>query len=846
MAMSLTEQMEISLKLTRDPNCTNCRLHETTDRVCVLGHGYKKADVMIVGEAPGAMEEKTGKPFMGKAGRLLRAILQDNGFDDENTFICNAVSCRPPDNRTPRKPEIRACKEWLDYQMKVVKPKYVLLLGNVPCESVLGKKGITKLRGKPIEQDGVIYLPTYHPAFALRDPRNEPAIRADVALLREIADKGGLPEEEGLNPIQVLDRTTFRKMLRALKGTVSFDIETSCLYPWRYGVGGKGKPSDKYKDPVITAIGFGTRKAQWTIPINHYEVQPFTKHKIKSMIQQITEKLEDCYVVAHNGKFDSLWMKVHYGVHWKIDFDTMLAHYLLDENSRHGLKYLSQIYFGAVDYDLDPTRAPWEPMAKYHCLDLLYTRKLRFIFEKMLQKEGSVKEVFENILMPCSDWFLNAEYHGVYIDQGKMDIAEEYLLGELAEAQKELDKWGPGVNWRSPKQIGELFFDKLGLDIIETTGTGKPSTNESVLMRLDHPAAKALLRFRGAAQQHSFFIEGWKPFLVDGRLHPSFKLHGAVTGRPSCEHPNLQQVPRDPRIRSLITAPTGWVLVEADLSQAEMRIAAEYSGDETLLHTFQTGIDVHWKTATREIGRSGAVPELVLSTAKKISGKKKLTYSDAIDIITKAGHKTCIAIDKKWKDHRKKAKAINFGYLFGMWWRKFMIYARDNYGVEVTEDEAKASRVAFFELYPGLGTWHTKQQTFAKRHGYVTTLSGRKRRLPAVFTQSPSSFDYKEALRQAINSPVQGFASDWNLMCALQLANEFGPDMVNGCGTIHDAVIFECKQEYVEEVVSRYIEIMKHPQLLDELQIRVRVPMEGEAAIGPWSQGVSLEEYLAA
>ena len=835
------------MKLIRDPGCTNCRLHQTTERVCVLGHGYIKADVMIVGEAPGAAEEKTGKPFQGRAGKLLREILEDNGFDDENTFVANAVSCRPPENRTPRKAEIVACKDWLDYQVKRIKPKYVLLLGNTPCISMLGLKGIKNLRGKPIEQDGVIFLPTYHPAFALRDPRNEPILRADIALLREIVDNDGLPKEEGLNPIEVTDRKTFRRMLRALKGAVSFDLETSCLYPWRYGVGGKRgkKPSPLYDKPVVTAIGFGTRKAQWTIPVHHYEYQPFSKKQIKQMVAQITKKLEDCFVIAHNGKFDALWMKVHYGVHWKIDFDTMLAHYLLDENSRHGLKYLSQVYFGAMDYDDDPTRANWEDMAKYHCHDLLYTRKLRFVFGKMLNKQGNVKDVFDEILMPCSDWFVQAEYNGVFIDQSKMDDAEQYLLNELAEAKAELDKWGPGVNWRSPKQIGELFFDKLGLNIVGRTDKGAPSTAETYLKRMDHPVVEALLRFRGAAQQHSFFIEGWKPFLVDGRLHPSFKLHGAVTGRPSCEHPNLQQVPRDPRIRSLITAPPGWVFIEADLSQVEMRLAAEYSGDDALLHTFETGKDVHWETATREIGRSGAASKLVIKTAKKLSGKK-VTYGDAIDIIAEAGHRICISIDPEWKDYRKKAKAINFGYLYGMWWRKFMQYARDKFGVTVTEDEAKASRVAFFELYPGLLTWHKRQKDYAKRHGYVTTLSGRKRRLPAVFNYGSESYEYKEALRQAINSPVQGFGSDWNLMCALQLGKEFGIDKVRGCGTIHDAVVFECREDCVEEVGKRYLEIMKRPEILDTLQIKIRVPVEGEVSVGAWSKGIELEEYLAA
>jgi uracil-DNA glycosylase family 4 len=788
---------------------------------------------MIVGETPESLTK-------GRSGRLLSEILWEYGFDDENTFVTHAVSCQPPEGRAPTKKEIVSCSSWLEYQIEKVKPKFVLLMGNAPCQSLLGLKGIKKLRGKPIEKDGIIYLPTYSPAFVVRDDRNRPALDGDIKLLKTLVDGGGIPEEEDLNRIDVLDRKTFRQMLRALKGTVSFDIETSCLYPWRW----HGKKKSRYKDPVITAIGFGTRKAQYTIPFHHWDMEPFTKKQLKRMVDTITEKLEDCIVVAHNGKFDALWMKVHYGVDWTIDFDTMLAHYLLDENQRHGLKYLSQVYLGAHDYDIDPTEENWEKTAEYHCKDLLYTRKLKMIFGRKLYKEGDVKDVFDHIVMPASHWFTQAEYNGVCIDTKNMDIAEEYLLGEIAECKAELKQWGKNVNWGSPQQVAKLLFEDLGLDIIETTAGGKASTKESVLKQIDHPLTVALLRLRGANQQYSFFIKGWKPFLVDGRLHPSFKLHGAVTGRPSCEHPNFQQVPRDPRIRSLVTAPTGWVFVEADLSQIEMRLAGEYSNDSTLLAAFYNKEDVHWKTAIREIGRSGAASKLVLATGKKLNGKK-LSYGDAIDAIAKAGHVVCIKMDGEWKNHRKKAKAINFGYLYGMWWVKFKEYALDNYGVKVTDAEAKASREAYFELYPGLVPWHKKQKNYAKRHGYVTTLTGRKRRLPAA-AGPPNDFETKEAQRQAINSPVQGCASDLNLMAAIQIGREFGLDKVRPVGTIHDAVALEVREDCVEEVVPRILEIMAHPEILDTLDIRIKVPIEAEAAIGAWSKGVSLKEWMEA
>ncbi len=792
---------------------------------------------MIVGEAPGRREDDSGRPFVGQAGQLLREILEQHGFNDKNAFITNAVSCRPPDNRTPSASEIKACRQWVQHQIEVVKPKYVLLLGNVPMQSLLGLKGIKKLRGKPVERDGITYLPTYHPAYILRDPTNRPALEADVALFASIVENCGILEEEELNEIHVLDMMTFKKMLKTLKGTVSFDLETSGLYPWC-----NTESNKYYKEPVVTAMGFGTKHAQWTIPIRHYQVQAFSDGEIKWMIEQLTDALEDCFVVAHNGKFDLLWMKVFYGVNWHIDFDTMIAHYLLDENSRHGLKILSQVYCGARDYDIDPVKAAWGELAHYHCLDLLYTRKLRYIFGKMLFKEGNVKVVFDELMMPCSQWFTDAEFNGVYIDMAKMDDAEVYLREEIAKALGELDKWGPNLNWRSTQQVSRLLFDELGLSPLDYTKKGAPSVNESVIQRLDHPLCDALLKYRGAAQQLSFFIEGWKPFIVKNRLHPSFKMTGTVTGRPSCEHPNLQQTPRDSRIRSLIIAPPGWELLEWDLSQIELRLAAEHSGEQHMLDTFYAKRDIHWQTAIREISRVGGMHKELTTTARKILGHR-VDYDKAIELALKVGHKPFIADNPVWKDMRKKAKAINFGYLYGMWWRKFIIYARDNYGLKVTEEEAKASRVAFFELYPGLVEWHERQKRYARRHGYVTTLTGRKRRLPAALSRHDTP-ERKEAERQAINSPIQGFAAELNLMGALQVTEEFGTDNVRGCGTIHDATLAIVRKRLVPKVATRVLEIMRKPKLLDQLDIRIRVPIEAEVLIGPWGQGVSLEQWL--
>ena len=803
------------------------------------GSGDPFAQVTVVGEAPGKTEDDQGEPFVGSAGKLIRGMLEAQGITD--LYFTNAVKCRPPENRTPKKPEVVKCKTHLD-----ISSKYVLLLGNIALESVLGVKGIKKYRGKPIEKDGAVYMPTYHPAFIIRDETQRIYLERDLESLKAIIDFGGIPYEREVDYEVIDTEPTFERFLRALRGAVSIDTETSGLYPWDEGA-------------HLTTIGFGTHNKQWLLPVKAVAWRtPWNKHQLRGMYERIAEALDDCYVIGHNWKFDALWLRVHAGICIDADFDTMLAHYLLDENDRHGLDHLAMKYHGAAEWDV-PLALKQGNAGKFedHCLylatDVYQTRRLRYTLGKMLAKEGEVKRVFEKIMMPCVAMFIDVEFHGCYINVSQMDDVEKYLLNLIAEAETALSKWAKVdwappkqkglINWGSPQQLGRLLFEDMGIDPIEKTDGGVNSTSESVLKRIDHPLVADLLKFRGAKQQLSFFIKGWKPYLVKNRLHPSFKLHGTVTGRPSCEHPNFQQIPRDPKIRSLICAPPGWSLVEADLSQIELRVAGELSGDRNLTYAFHHGVDIHWLTALREIARGGGMAREVIDTAST-AVRRKVSYSEGIETLLKIGPDAACEIDSGWKELRKKAKAINFGYLYGMWWKKFKDYARDNYGVIVDDKGAMASREAFFELYSGLPNWHTRQRRFARRNGYVRSLSGRKRRLPEAMSpvDTPAR---REAERQSINSPVQSFASDLNLMAALQIHREFPRNIVHIVATVHDAIVFEVRDDWVERVSRRILEVMRGPELMKVLEIDISIPIEADLKIGSWSKGVSLEKWVA-
>ena len=919
-----------------DRGCKLCRLNETCKTVCITGTGSIKSKAMIIGEAPGANEDNGGEPFVGRAGALLDELMAEAGLSREDVYITNAVHCRPVENRTPTKSEIRKCQPWVFHEIERVDPEVVLLLGNVPLQSVLGLTGIKKLRGNPIEHtDGRHYLPAFHPAYVLREERVRGQLLSDLKKFKAMIEGGGIPELPGVDYTIVRSRIDVEDMLEFLERqyAFAFDLETDGLSP-RHG------------RPV--SIGVGTDKKQFIMLTGH-RLEQLPSKIIEYAVEEIT-KLKSVKKYSWNGKYDSGWMLEHYGVEWLSDVDGMLQHYILNENSMHGLDVVANEKYGALNWDVPLSiktgkTGTVEEHCRYLAGDIMHTFKLCTDQTDELDDNPGVQRVFEDLLMPAARMFVGIENRGVYIDTTKFDEAETFLRDTIAQADFKLNDACPGVNWGSPKQVADVLFTQLGLTPLDITKGGSPSTSESVLKRLqdEHPIPGLLLKRRAAAQQLSFFIEGWKPWLVNNRLHPSFKLHGTVTGRLSCSDPNLQQVPRDPRIRQLITAPPGWVLVEADLSQIELRIAAELSGDNGLLDCFNQDIDVHWRTMWATMGTGDAYADKIIRTAsmycvqqglpangssceilstvwrKKPSTTKSnsviqllrairenpkpwcgergsareygnasqlerrndatdaseifptefvralrvyaefgptprgqepkklgtIELENAVSLLSSLPPSEAEQFDKGWKELRKKAKAVNFGFLFGMWWKKFKDYARDNYDTIVTDEEAQQMRVTFFDLYQKLPKWHRKQKDFANRNGYVRSLMGRKRRLPAA-KSGDDTFAKQEAERQAINSPVQSFASDLNLAAGIELTRRHSPKYFRIVGAVHDALLMEVRKDKVKMVVDDVLRTMSHPEMLDHLGIELRVPIEAEVKIGPWSLGVSPEKYYVA
>jgi len=291
-----------------------------------MGDGPVPCDLMVVGEAPGEREEDLRRPFQGKAGKLLDGCLKKVGVNRSDVYITNVVHCRPPDNRTPTREEIKACRKYLEDEFQTVKPKYVLLLGNVALQGVLGRSGITKHRGRLWEKEGVICLATFHPAAGLRQPRYIPVIEADIKRFAKLV-KGELKPPAEFRWTLVNDTAALRECICdiAQSDAISFDIETSGLDS--LAPGGQ-----------IWCLGIGTPQRSWVIPFAYPGSRfrdPRVAQKVYDAIYQAAQKVP--VVVAHNGKFDNKWLTAKFGQRLPHNFDTMLASYLLDENSPHGL-----------------------------------------------------------------------------------------------------------------------------------------------------------------------------------------------------------------------------------------------------------------------------------------------------------------------------------------------------------------------------------------------------------------------------------------------------------------------------------------------------------------------------
>lgn len=832
----------------RNANCKACGLHASARTICVDGNGPKDAEILIVGQNPGKQEDRKGRPFIGPSGHILKAQVAKAGLNELKVRYTNVVRCLTPDNREPTAKEVKACKPYLDAEIARVKPTYIVPLGGLATKAV-AKAKVTTAHGQMIEKDGYIACPSYHPAATFRDPSKLQVIQQDFARLKRHID-GTLGESQQAFKWRVVtDRTILHEFLEAFDAAdeFAFDTETSGLF---------------FRNPhfVIRCIAFALPDCSWVIPLEmpggFYE----GNHNAQSAIFRVlARKARNKWACVFHGKFDSGAIQHVYKVSIPYQFDAMLAHYIIDENQDHDLKYISRIELDCPEYDLpkelklsdtpewysliqlgDNLRKYWE----YNARDAWNTLYLARKFSQVFKRNASLRRLYNELVMPSSYALESIEAEGLPVDRTQYAAMEHRTRLERDTAKDELNKLaGEEINWGSYQQVGRILYEKLKLPMTQLTDTGEPSTSESAVVDLKgkHPIIDKLLHYRELDKILGSYLEGWKQYISGHRIYFSYKQTGTVTGRFSSR---LHQIPQDSDIRSIISVgdDNEWAFVAPDLSQAELRIAAEMSGDVSLISAYREGRDVHWDTVLFMIaaGHMDEYTEEALKTAREIIGKRAYSLDQALEAMRRAGSDTCKKIWKGWKVARDNAKRINFGFIYGMYEKKFMENAKVKYDWYCTWEQAHGFRTGFFELRPGLEPWHNRCKRIARMDGYVTNMFGRVRRLPGI--QSTDKEARMEAERQAVNSPVQGTIGDWKAAAMVEINETVDSNKYRLVAEHHDSLPGLVRRGCEDEVLPQVRRIMERPRLLKTFKINMKVPMVVDIAIGPWGKGTTYHD----
>ncbi|MBR6309659.1 MAG: DNA polymerase I [Paludibacteraceae bacterium] len=527
----------------------------------------------------------------------------------------------------------------------------------------------------------------------------------------------------------------------------------------------------------------------------------------RSAAQQILEKFRPFFEnneiakIGQNMKFDLLMLKM-YGIDVKgALFDTMIAHYLIQPELHHGMDYLAEIYlkYKTIHYEelvggkgkkqLPLRNVEKEKLADYAAEDADITLQLKEILEKEIT-EKNLDKLFYEMEMPLMRVLATMELNGVRIDSNALKMSSETLTAEMKRIEQEIyGLAGMEFNISSPKQVGEVLFEKLKIDEkAKKTKSGQYSTSEDVLEKLrnKHPIVARILDLRGIKKLLSTYIDAL-PELVNkktGKIHTSYNQTITSTGRLSSSNPNLQNIPvRDEQgkeIRKAFIPDEGSTFLSADYSQIELRIMAHLSGDKNMIDAFCSGNDIH------------------AATAAKI-------YKVPLEEVT--------------KDMRRKAKTANFGIIYGI--SVFGLSERLN----IPRAEAKELIEGYFRTYPDVKAYMDRSISLAKEKGYVETLFGRKRYLADINSQNSVVRGFAE--RNAINAPIQGTAADIIKLAMIRIQNSIESEHLQAkmILQVHDELNFTVPKNEVETLHRIVVNEMEHV-------IKLSVPLIADCAEG--------------
>lgn len=852
--------------------------------MCTMGK-----DLMIVVDMPTEGEARRGERFTSRRYKIMREVMEKAiGYPMDNAHLTVLSETRPEGVKYLTEKEIKEGRVTLMQEIAEVKPKAILAVGEAPFTALTEQKGAIKKSGDlfAITVADEIYkvIPCYTPGYAAMHRDNKAMFEKYAkSIYRAVfVAEGGSVELDFTEWQMVKSLEEVNQVIEYCQqtGICSLDVETTGL--------------DRRKDKVTLITVSFQIGSSWLIPIDHFE-SPFTETEKDDIIEALHNGITinpNVKKLGWNFKYD-MHMLATYG----IDFagqclDGITKHHIIDENERHGLKKVGPEFYPELEnYEYIVSGYAWDKvplkiLCEYAAVDSDITLRLHFLLTEILLEEPELYRLSRNLSNPATQWTYECESHGMKIDRPFLETCIQELGDRINKVDEELrsfkdvqefeinrrqilnqeaindtekklegararakngsnaitdryetairriksgeDQVYDGINWNSPVQLQELFYRSstgfnFDMPYVRQKGGPYPSTAKDFIKELPDTTGfiKKFIFYRRLMKLHSTYFNGILDRLhSDDYIRAEWIVWGTVTGRLSSRDPNLQNIPRAgndevsewaKKVKELFIAPEGMCIIQVDYSQAEIRLVAEAAQEQVMIKTYQDGGDIHTLTAVDVKGLS-------------LAEWNNLTKED----------------QKEW---RFRAKAVNFGFMYGMSAESFQDYCKNEYNIHITYAEAVDMRRKFFNLYPALEAWHKKSIRRAEQQGYVTTLFGRRRRLPDI----DDSDDYLVGMAQraAINAPIQGTAGEFTIFAASILRNRmlFVEPMAQIVNNVHDSIMIYCPIGSEDKVVRLARETMKNLPIKEYFETELlHVSMEVDAEVGPsWG---TMEDYI--
>ena len=799
----------------------------------------KNAEILVVARPPNKRSAKRGEVLSDNGLDLYSRFMKAHGFKNKDFAFLSSVRCGYNPKEYPikeRRNIEKHCREWLLRTIEYMKPKVVIPLGAEAAKQVEGRPvKITKVRGQITQnrQLETLVLPMLDPFYVHKYQQHENTFTVDCATLRDLVDNDydvrSLADRE-YGEYEFVDDLQY--LIDDPPAELSFDLETV------------GKWFED--DSKILTMQFCTEEGKAQMLVWDHPERPMplrNRGKIRRQLRQVLQN-PDTEVFGQNLKYDRIWTQAKFHIEFRIAHDTIMLAAIVDENSltknQDDLvkRYVPEMagYADAFNQQYDKSRmdlVPLSKLLKYGCGDVDANFRLLPELLGPVEDDDQLWSHYRHISIPGINAFCRIEPRGMMVDEDALDDLEAELeesqfaarrslmsqvhksiLRKHASHDKDIKK---ALSFtRAAFLIDILFKHEKGFRLrprVYTESTEKLRDELKVpsVSTKDHlpyffedcPFTLELAEYIKANRVLTANIKSFKEkYIYDGFIYPTYQLWVAVTGRTSSRDPNGQNIPKRGKVakayRRIFIAPPGYAILEADLSQAELRISADMANDRTMLRIYNQGGDIHAVTAASTMGLS-------LEEFNELPKEERGLA-------------------------RFKAKAINFGFIYGMGWRNFIVYAKTQYGVEFTEEEAQEIRDTFFETYSDLPAWHERMRTKAKKHKQIRSYSGRIRHLPMI--DSPEEGVSQEAQRQAINSPVQEFASSLGVMSIGRLSQEVDPAYLAPTGFVHDAIYARVPLEYIEWGAKTLKYYMESNDLEEAFGRRMKCPIVADVGFG--------------